>query len=141
MHIQHPDANPLFLQRIGGGDCERDGAACGDNSHIVALMGDDGLTDLILVILRVDQRLGAPSNPDTHGAGVIHALLDQFDALIGVAGNDEGHIGEGTHDRDIHNVIVGRTTGRGQARVGIDDTHWQIRIADIGMHLIQSAQG
>ena len=144
MHIDDPDGNALLGQNVGGSESHLDHHAHGDHGHVLAVPQEDTLADLELIALHLvgDGLHSQTAETQIGGAVVSQQGLDGLLHLVAVAGTQDGHVGDGPHDGQILDALVGGAVlAHGQAAVGANDLDVQAGVSHAVADLLPGPPG
>ena len=146
VHVDDLRADALLFQHIARDVGVTGGHAARDDGDVVAFLQGHGFADLeflapLVLLALVKERLHASADTQIEGTGDVDALFDRDGGLIGVRGDDDGHVGDGAHDGEVLNAVVGGTRStEGDAAVGGDDFDGQLLISRVRPDLLAASQ-
>ena len=146
MHVDDLRADALLFELFARDEGVTGGHAARDDGDVVAFFQGHGFADLevlapLVFLTLVEEGLHASADAEIEGPGDVDALLDRDGGLIGVRGDDDGHVGDGAHDGEVLDAVVGgtRSTER-DAAVGGDDFDGQLLISRVRPDLLAASQ-
>src|SRR5450759_573339 len=141
VHVDDPRTDALLLELARGFDGGHHAYTAGNNGDVTTLAHGVGLADLEVELALVDDRLGPAPQPHVYGALVFERLHNHLRAAVGVRRHDDRHVGHAPGDRDILGGVVCRpAVPHGEAGVGRDDAHVEVRVGDVRPELLGAAE-
>ena len=125
VHVHDPHLNALCRQRFRRMKCLRNLNSAGDNGGIFALSQDDGLAHLKRRFRRGHNLCCQTAGPQRDRSVDFSRRIDSLLHLAGIAGNENDHVGQRTHESNILNclmaasVLTDAQAGMGQAQLDV----------------------
>ena len=144
MEVQDPGGDALGGENVGGLQGHLDHHAHGHDGHVLAVAQGDALAQLEVIAGDGvgDGLYSGAAQAHIGGALVLEQGLDGQGHLVGVAGAQNGHAGDGAHEGEVLDALVGGAVlAHGQAAVGAHDLDIHAGVGDGVAHLLPGAAG
>ena len=141
VHTQHAAADAGGTEDGGGLQRHAQNCAGSDDGTVGAVDDRDGFSNAEAIGVGVHARLAGAAQAEIHRPVQAQARSHGGRGLHGIAGTNNGHVGQRAHDGDVFQSVMRRSVvAVAVAAADADDGHGQRVITQIVANLFQAAQ-